>query len=208
MTPASASATPPRRIPRSRTPATATGLPRTTPAEAVPQPYRYTGAYADPTGLYKMGHRYYDPTLGRFTQPDPSGQETNPQPLPRRRPHQQHRPYGSPLRHRHRYQLGLPGVWPGCYRRRPGNCRNGGVGACKRRHEAHRDRHAARRGRKRRVRNGDMRVNSRQIITVLGTVLMVVGAVIALMSGPVWLATVLIAGACCGLAGVLLGRRK
>ncbi|WP_308431640.1 RHS repeat-associated core domain-containing protein [Streptomyces purpurascens] len=21
----------------------------------------------DPTGLYKMGHRYYDPTLGRFT---------------------------------------------------------------------------------------------------------------------------------------------
>ncbi|WP_435879361.1 RHS repeat-associated core domain-containing protein [Streptomyces mutabilis] len=44
----------------------------------MPQPYRYAGAYADPTGLYKMGHRYYDPTLGRFTQPDPSGQETNP----------------------------------------------------------------------------------------------------------------------------------
>ncbi|MFD5453498.1 RHS repeat-associated core domain-containing protein [Streptomyces olivaceus] len=55
-----------------------TGLPRTTPTETVPQPYRYAGAYADPTGLYKMGHRYYDPTLGRFTQPDPSGQETNP----------------------------------------------------------------------------------------------------------------------------------
>ncbi|WP_235614641.1 RHS repeat-associated core domain-containing protein [Streptomyces ambofaciens] len=55
-----------------------TGLPRTTPSEAVPQPYRYAGAYADPTGLYKMGHRYYDPALGRFTQPDPSGQETNP----------------------------------------------------------------------------------------------------------------------------------
>ncbi|MFC8870227.1 RHS repeat-associated core domain-containing protein [Streptomyces sp. NPDC057148] len=55
-----------------------TGLPRTTPTEIVPQPYRYAGAYADPTGLYKMGHRYYDPTLGRFTQPDPSGQETNP----------------------------------------------------------------------------------------------------------------------------------
>ncbi|MFF7360761.1 RHS repeat-associated core domain-containing protein, partial [Streptomyces sp. NPDC008125] len=36
------------------------------------------GAYTDPTGLYKMGARYYDPTLGRFTQPDPSGQETNP----------------------------------------------------------------------------------------------------------------------------------
>ncbi|WP_374211595.1 RHS repeat-associated core domain-containing protein [Streptomyces sp. G3] len=32
-----------------------------------PQPFRYEGAYADPTGLYKMGHRYYDPALGRFT---------------------------------------------------------------------------------------------------------------------------------------------
>ncbi|BFO18468.1 hypothetical protein SHKM778_48560 [Streptomyces sp. KM77-8] len=42
-----------------------------------PQPYRFAGAYADATGLYKMGHRYYDPSLGRFTQPDPSGQEAN-----------------------------------------------------------------------------------------------------------------------------------
>ncbi|MFJ8871749.1 RHS repeat-associated core domain-containing protein [Streptomyces sp. NPDC102473] len=57
---------------------TPTGTPRTTPTEAVPQPYQYAGAYNDPTGLYKMGARYYDPTLGRFTQPDPSGQETNP----------------------------------------------------------------------------------------------------------------------------------
>ncbi|WP_395575878.1 RHS repeat-associated core domain-containing protein [Streptomyces sp. BK79] len=55
-----------------------TGLPRGTTTEAAPQPYRFAGAYADPTGLYKMGHRYYDPSLGRFTQPDPSGQETNP----------------------------------------------------------------------------------------------------------------------------------
>ncbi|WP_437099806.1 RHS repeat-associated core domain-containing protein [Streptomyces sp. enrichment culture] len=55
-----------------------TGLPRGATTETVPQPYRYAGAYLDPTGLYKMGHRYYDPTLGRFTQPDPSGQETNP----------------------------------------------------------------------------------------------------------------------------------
>ncbi|MCF0077670.1 RHS repeat-associated core domain-containing protein [Streptomyces lomondensis] len=55
-----------------------TGLPRGTTTEAVPQPHRYTGAYLDPTGLYKLGHRYYDPTLGRFTQPDPSGQEKNP----------------------------------------------------------------------------------------------------------------------------------
>ncbi|MFE6196549.1 RHS repeat-associated core domain-containing protein [Streptomyces sp. NPDC057838] len=55
-----------------------TGLPRGTTTEAAPQPHRYAGTYLDPTGLYKMGHRYYDPTLGRFTQPDPSGQETNP----------------------------------------------------------------------------------------------------------------------------------
>ncbi|MFD1829292.1 RHS repeat-associated core domain-containing protein [Streptomyces desertarenae] len=44
----------------------------------MPQPYRFTGTYLDPTGLYKMGARYYDPHLGRFTQPDPSGHETNP----------------------------------------------------------------------------------------------------------------------------------
>jgi RHS repeat-associated protein len=55
-----------------------TGLPRGTTTEAVPQPHRYAGACADPTGLYKMGHCYYDPQLGRFTQPDPSGQEKNP----------------------------------------------------------------------------------------------------------------------------------
>ncbi|MFD1829291.1 RHS repeat-associated core domain-containing protein [Streptomyces desertarenae] len=55
-----------------------TGLPRTTPTESLPQSYRFTGIYFDPTGLYKMGARYYDPHLGRFTQPDPSGQETNP----------------------------------------------------------------------------------------------------------------------------------
>ncbi|MGZ2362332.1 RHS repeat-associated core domain-containing protein, partial [Streptomyces sp. 372A] len=54
-----------------------TGTARTSPTETVPQPYRFAGAYNDPTGLYKMGARYYDPTLGRFTQPDPSGQETN-----------------------------------------------------------------------------------------------------------------------------------
>ncbi|MFF7871723.1 RHS repeat-associated core domain-containing protein [Streptomyces qaidamensis] len=41
------------------------------------QPYRYTGSYLDPSGLYKMGARYYDPQLARFTQPDPSGQESN-----------------------------------------------------------------------------------------------------------------------------------
>ncbi|MGI5397586.1 hypothetical protein [Streptomyces sp. CA-251251] len=33
---------------------------------AIPQPYRYAGAYADPTGLFKMGHRYYDASPGPF----------------------------------------------------------------------------------------------------------------------------------------------
>ena len=36
-------------------------------------PWRYTGAYLDGTGLYKMGERYYDPARGRFTQLDPLG---------------------------------------------------------------------------------------------------------------------------------------
>ncbi|MFD5110112.1 RHS repeat-associated core domain-containing protein [Streptomyces cinereoruber] len=57
---------------------TAYGTNYSDPVEAFSQPYRYAGAYLDPAGLYKMGARYYDPTLGRFTQPDPSGQEKNP----------------------------------------------------------------------------------------------------------------------------------
>jgi len=36
-------------------------------------PFRYTGAYLDATGLYKLGARYYDPARGRFTQLDPLG---------------------------------------------------------------------------------------------------------------------------------------
>lgn len=41
-------------------------------------PYRYAAGYQDPTTmLYKLGARYYDTTLGRYTQPDPSGQEIN-----------------------------------------------------------------------------------------------------------------------------------
>ncbi|MFD7516946.1 RHS repeat-associated core domain-containing protein [Streptomyces niveus] len=54
-----------------------TGVPRPGLTETVVQPYRFAGAFADPTGLYKMGARYYDRNLGRFTQPDPSGQDTN-----------------------------------------------------------------------------------------------------------------------------------
>lgn len=46
--------------------------------EPVAQPYRFAGNYQDPTGLYHLKARYYDANLGRFTQPDPSGQEQNP----------------------------------------------------------------------------------------------------------------------------------
>ncbi|WP_376741213.1 RHS repeat-associated core domain-containing protein [Streptomyces galbus] len=42
------------------------------------QPYRFAGNYQDPTGLYHLQARYYDANIGRFTQPDPSGQEKNP----------------------------------------------------------------------------------------------------------------------------------
>jgi RHS repeat-associated protein len=41
-------------------------------------PWRYTGQYQDSsTGMYKMGARYYQPELGRWTQRDPSGLEAN-----------------------------------------------------------------------------------------------------------------------------------
>ncbi|MFJ8948107.1 RHS repeat-associated core domain-containing protein, partial [Streptomyces sp. NPDC102395] len=47
-------------------------------SEPVAQPYRFAGGYQDPTGLYHFQARYYDADIGRFTQPDPSGQEKNP----------------------------------------------------------------------------------------------------------------------------------
>ncbi|MGP4001434.1 RHS repeat-associated core domain-containing protein [Streptomyces sp. 8N706] len=46
--------------------------------ETVSQPYRFASGYQDPTGLYHYQARFYDPNLGRFTQPDPSGLEANP----------------------------------------------------------------------------------------------------------------------------------
>jgi len=40
----------------------------------VPNPFQFTGAIWDASaGLYKIGERYYDPGVGRFTQRDPSG---------------------------------------------------------------------------------------------------------------------------------------
>jgi RHS repeat-associated protein len=42
--------------------------------ESVAQPFKFAGAEHDSfNGLYKMGARYYDPAVGRFTQPDPLG---------------------------------------------------------------------------------------------------------------------------------------
>jgi RHS repeat-associated protein len=40
--------------------------------ETVAQPYKFAGVYYDTEySLYKMGARYYDPAVGRFTQADP-----------------------------------------------------------------------------------------------------------------------------------------
>jgi RHS repeat-associated protein len=48
-------------------------------AGAVANPWCYTSQYQDTTtGLYKIGARYYQPELGRWTQVDPSGLDANP----------------------------------------------------------------------------------------------------------------------------------
>ncbi|GAA1351631.1 hypothetical protein GCM10009612_08730 [Streptomyces beijiangensis] len=54
------------------------GVSRAATSEQITQPYRFAGGQQDPTGIYHLGARYYDPNIGRFTQPDPSGQEANP----------------------------------------------------------------------------------------------------------------------------------
>ncbi len=46
--------------------------------EPLAQPYRFADNYQDPTGLYHLKARHYDANVGRFTQPEPSGQEKNP----------------------------------------------------------------------------------------------------------------------------------
>ena len=40
-------------------------------AIAINNPWRYRSGYQDGTGLYQFGARFYDPTLGRWTQQDP-----------------------------------------------------------------------------------------------------------------------------------------
>ncbi len=54
------------------------GVTRAATSESAPQPHRFAGGYQDPTGLYHYEARYYDPNIGRFNSPDPSGQEKNP----------------------------------------------------------------------------------------------------------------------------------
>jgi RHS repeat-associated protein len=44
---------------------------------AATNPFRYAAGATDADGLIKFGTRYYDPTTGRFTQQDPSNQESN-----------------------------------------------------------------------------------------------------------------------------------
>ncbi len=54
------------------------GVTTETTSSSLVNPWRYTGQYQDAaTGLYKTGARYYQPELGRWTQPDPSRQEAN-----------------------------------------------------------------------------------------------------------------------------------
>jgi RHS repeat-associated protein len=51
----------------------------TTGPSSITVPHRFAGEYHDAeTGLYKIGQRYYDPTHGRWTQPDPLNQVTDP----------------------------------------------------------------------------------------------------------------------------------
>lgn len=46
--------------------------------QAANNPWQYAGGYKDvTTGYTKFGARYYNTTIGRFTQPDPSGLEQN-----------------------------------------------------------------------------------------------------------------------------------
>ncbi|WP_308455443.1 RHS repeat-associated core domain-containing protein [Streptomyces sp. SM14] len=49
------------------------GVTRSGSSVEIDQPYGFAGGYQDATGLYHLSARYYDPRIGRFTQPDPSG---------------------------------------------------------------------------------------------------------------------------------------
>jgi RHS repeat-associated protein len=49
----------------------------TSSSGTTPNPWRYAATYQDPTGFYKMGMRYYSPSLMRWSQPDPVEQLTD-----------------------------------------------------------------------------------------------------------------------------------
>lgn len=49
-----------------------------TNATVTANPLRYIGGLHEGNGIYKLGARYFDSTLGRFTQMDPTGQEPHP----------------------------------------------------------------------------------------------------------------------------------
>ncbi len=53
------------------------GDPVTTGDAAADNPIRYIGAYQLKNGLDLFGYRHYNPSLGRYTQPDPTNQEVN-----------------------------------------------------------------------------------------------------------------------------------
>ncbi|MFG3721326.1 RHS repeat-associated core domain-containing protein [Streptomyces massasporeus] len=72
------------------------GVERGTTTEKTSQPYRLAGGFQDPTGLYHFSARYYDPNIGRFTNPDPLRPGEAPLPLRRMRPSQPHRPERHP----------------------------------------------------------------------------------------------------------------
>lgn len=52
---------------------------RGTPPQSWPDKHGFVGGYNEVTGLTHLGARDYDPTTGRFTQPDPLMSEDNPQ---------------------------------------------------------------------------------------------------------------------------------
>jgi len=54
------------------------GKPMAGTIEAVANPWQYAAGYRDAeTGFTKFGARYYDPSVGRWTQQDPSGMDSN-----------------------------------------------------------------------------------------------------------------------------------